>query len=130
MRIGIKMTFDSVVDDSKKVAHKGIGVLVGLGGIVAGIGLAMSDIGLGLVDQLMDLVKIESDLIANALVLLIGIIILVVVLSLKAMVSSAILNYLFTFLAVMVATYLIVKVITLVMDFLKGDVDVSTDVGA
>jgi hypothetical protein len=123
------MSFDTVIDDSKKVAHKGITVLVGLGGVVAGIGLAMSDIGLDLVDKLMELVSIESDLIANALILLIGIIVLVVVLSLRTMVSSTILVQLFTFLAVMCATYLVIKVIALVIGFFKGDVAIDTTVG-
>jgi len=121
------MSFDTIVDDGKKVAHKGITVLVGLGGVIAGIGLAMSDIGMGLVDKLMGLVAIKSELIANALILLIGIIILVVVLSLKSMVSSTILTQLFTFFAVMIATYLIIKVISLAVKFFKGGVPLETN---
>ena len=121
------MSFDAVVDDGKAVANKGVQVLVGLGGIVAGIGLAMTDIGADLADKLMELVDIKSDLVANAIILLIGIIILVTIVSIKGMVSSAMLKQLFTFFAIMMATYLIVKVISIVVGFFKGDLKITED---
>jgi len=119
------MSFDTVIDDGKAVANKGVQVLVGLGGIVAGIGLAMTDIGADLAQKLMDLVDIKSQLIVNALILLIGIILLVVVLSLRSMVSSMILKQLFMFFAIMMATYLIVKTVSIVIAFFKGDVQIT-----
>lgn len=121
--------FDGVIDDSKKVARKGITVLVGLAGVVAGIGLAMSDIGVDLAQKLMDLVEIKSDLIANAIILLIGIILLVIVLSLRSMVSTTVLVQLFTFFCVMLATYLVIKVIAITVGFFKGDISLNTSVG-
>ena len=119
------MSFDTVVDDGKAVANKGVSVLVGVGGVAAGIGLAMTDIGADLADKLMDLIDIDSDLIANAIILLLGIMVLVLVVSLKGIVSSMLLKQLFMFFAVMMATYLIVKVIAIVIGFFKGDLSVT-----
>ena len=65
--------------------------------------------------------NINPDLIANAIILILGIMVLVVVVSLKGLVSSMMLKQLFMFFAVMMATYLIVKVIAIVIGFFKGD---------
>lgn len=110
---------DNVASDGVKLASTGAQFLIGLGGVAAGIALAASDISFGLVDSLVAALGIENDLLASGIALLGTAALFAVTIMLKGMVSSAILKGLFTFLAIMLGTYLVIKVVKMFIGFVK-----------
>lgn len=116
---------DGLAKDGKKIGHKAIGALTGLGAIVAGVGLAASDIGLNLGSKITAAIGIKSKLLGEAITIGIVVLAIVVVLSLRGLVHIELLKMIFAFLGLMLATYLVIKVIRLIIQFITGKLDLS-----
>lgn len=110
---------DDVAKDGVTLASAGAQVLVGLGGVAAGIALAASDISFGLADQLLGSLGIENPLLTTGIMILSVAAMFALALWVKGMVSSFILKGVFTFLAIMLGVYLVIKVVKIFITLIK-----------
>ncbi|OGL47428.1 MAG: hypothetical protein A2161_09150 [Candidatus Schekmanbacteria bacterium RBG_13_48_7] len=106
---------DNLVKDGKTVASKGATLLVTVGGISAGLGLVTADIKMGLLDDLLASIGIDNNNVKQAVAIVGGLLLMGLVLSLRTMVSNIVLKMIFLFILVLLGTYLLVKVIRIVL---------------
>jgi hypothetical protein len=120
---------DNIASDGMNLAKAGAGLLVGLGGVVAGIALASTDISFGLVDEILGSLGVNNTYLAMA-IQIIGVVgLFAVSMWARGLVSNVILKAVFAFLGVMLGTYLVVKVVRMVVGLIQTGQIAETGVG-
>jgi hypothetical protein len=118
---------DNIASDGISLAKAGAGLLVGLGGVAAGIALASTDVSFGLIDEVLNSLGISNTYLSMA-VQIIGVVgLFALAMWAKGLVSNPILKMAFVFLGVMLATYLVVKIVRIIVNLIQtGQVATST----
>lgn len=110
---------DNIASDGANLAKAGAGLLIGLGGVGAGIALASTDISLGIADDILGAIGIDNVYLNLGVQIIGAVALFAVSMWAKGLVSNAILKAVFTFLGIMIASYLVIKIVRIVVNLVS-----------
>lgn len=117
---------DAIAKDGQRAGSKAVGVLVALGGAAAGAALGFSDVGQEVLGNFFEKLGLPASEIISVAAMLLGAgILLGIVLSFRGAIKSKIGKFVLTFLSIMMGVFILVRVLRLIVDIVRGNVSIG-----